>query len=172
MTREPLIHLALSLLFVAVCAGAYTFWFFASERVHDETAVVLTQIAEHELDQARTTSARAQIEELTTEEAFVRSYFVPEEDIVLFLEHLEEIGTGDNAEVSVASVTGSAKEGHISVSLSVEGTFNAVLKTIGHIEHGSYAVTTESLTFESEGEGRWRAVGVFLVGTTRIAMTP
>lgn len=167
MTRTPLIHLALALALAVGLAGVYAFWFLAVSRADAGTAGVLAEIESKENERERTAAARAALEDLATEEAFVAAHLIPEEGIVSFLERLEEVGAAQGADVSVASVSGDAAgEGRITLSLSISGTFESVMRTLGAIEHGPYAIATQNVTLDSGGEGAWTAVGAFTIGTT------
>ena len=173
-TRTPLIHLVLALILCIALAGAYAFWFIAVGRADVQSKELVTQIREKEAQRERTAEARAALTELASEEAFVRARFVQKEDIVSFLEELEDAGVPFGAQVAVASVTdGTAtSEGRIVVALSIEGSFEAVMHTLGVIEHGPYAIATQNLTLNSTGEGTWTAVGAFAIGTDVTPITP
>lgn len=170
MKQAALMQFGLSLLLAAALAGAYVFWYLAVERASADTAGILSELGAKEAARARTSAARAELAELASEEQFVRSHFVETADIVPFLERLEDAG---DATVSVVSVSGEDDGGDaITVALSITGSFASVMRTLGAIEHGPYAILTENLTLSSAGEGQWTASGTFRIGTRDNKETP
>lgn len=161
-------QLVIALVFVGIAMGGYAFWYFETKQMSVRASELAGEIATKEAARSRTNSARAGLPELGADETFVASHFVATADIVSFLERLEATGKAFGAVVEVASVTGDDKssEGSISLSLSVTGSFDAVMRTVGAIEHGPFANQVQSLTLDTSGDG-WTASGIFVVGTSK-----
>lgn len=163
--NTSLIQLIVAALLTLGAAGAYAGGYWLVEHARAEAVTLAGQIAEKEAQSARSSSARTALAELSDKEAFVAAHLVATTDIVSFLERLEAAGKEFGATVSVASVQdSSAKDGTIVLSLSIEGSFDAVMRTLGAIEHGPFANAAKSVTLNSDGLG-WRAVGSFVMGT-------
>jgi hypothetical protein len=157
MNKSLLTHLGVAILFAVVSILAYAWWQNTVAQTLTEATEVTAKAKAIEQELSEITHAKQEVASLEENEEFVRARFLPLEDIVLFLEELEETGQKYGATVSVVSV-GDGKTGNrVSVALSAQGSFNAVMKTIGAIEYGSYASAVKSLALDGGGEGNWNA---------------
>lgn len=166
--KAPAIQLAVSVIALIVAAGAYAFGYFLVSGQKQEAAGLAAAIVAKEAEQARGASARTRLAEVAADEEFLASRFVADADIVSFLEELEGAGDAYGATVNVASVEGgAAHEGRISLSLSIHGSFDGVMRTLGAIEYGRYAVAPRDVSVSGEGES-WTLTGSF-VALTRLS---
>jgi hypothetical protein len=179
MKQRALIALGVSFLILAGAVGAYAFWYLMVSGASTKVAELQQTLALRGNESAQILSARRTLAALQAEDIIFERYFVNEDDIVPFLEVLESAGEGLETTVEVVSVSkeGGPQGARLSVAVSVEGTFNGVMKTLGVIEHGPYDITTTGLTLGHLPGGenaspRWSASGTFSVGTTREALAP
>lgn len=174
MKNSSLIQIIVAGVCLLVVLAGYVFWYQYVQKLQQEVAILSGSILEKEKEHKRSLTARAGEEDLVAQEELIASHVVQTEDIVSFLEKLEASGTEFGAEVSVASVTGGASvpDGRISLSLSISGSFDGVMRTLGTIEHGSYANMVSDLTLDTADASTWTAVGVFVVATEQRTITP
>ena len=100
----------------------------------------------------------------------MQSYLVRQEEIVPFLDQLERTGASLGSVVTVASVSeeqGTERD-RILLSLSIAGSFDSVVRTLGAIEYGPYDSAVSSMTLDTvadtEAQGRWTATATFALG--------
>jgi secreted Zn-dependent insulinase-like peptidase len=110
-------------------------------------------------------AAQNQSEAFRAQEAEVFSHFAQSNDIVTFLTYVETRGQAYDATVSVASVSDTAATGNITLALTIQGSFSAVMKTLAALEYGSYALSAQTITLEKRTEGPWELKGTFTAAT-------
>lgn len=161
-------HLAAALVVSVTALVGYGFWYAAVVGKSADVARVEREIAAKIEAASRASSVRATLAEVADDEVLLGGYFIPEAGVATFIDDLEARGTAQVASVKVLSVatddTGARK--NLKLDISIEGTFDAVLRTFGSIEHAPYdlRVTTLSLTQNDEGRGGWRASAKLVVG--------
>lgn len=168
MKKGPALSLIVSVLVALGAVGGYVFWYHLMQGLRAESVQLETDILAKEGERVRAASARTAEGDLLAQENFIASHLVKTTDIVLFLERIEGTGKTFGAVVKVASVSGEGKtsNGKISLALSVTGTFDAVMRTVGAIENGPYANMVSDLTLDTPDKGEtWSATGMFVVGT-------
>lgn len=144
-------------LLAALCAAAgYAFLFSQVSALSEEAHALSSDIAAHTSTHAAALAARDALAELAEDEAFVMSRFVSSADIVPFLERLEGRGAPLGSEVRVVSVSDTAAEGKVTVALSISGSFDAVVRTLGRIEHDAFAGASRNVALDAS-EGAWTA---------------
>ncbi|HYD92994.1 MAG TPA: hypothetical protein VEB18_00860 [Candidatus Paceibacterota bacterium] len=156
MKNPALSHTVIAVLLAVVSIGAYWFWLARVEATAEDARSLAAQIEEKSGARALSATARLAAEELAEGEAFVATHAVSEEDVVAFLETLEVMGRTHGASVDIASVS-DVENGRITIALSIEGSFEAVMRTIGALEHGPYAGATGALSLDARGDSSWRA---------------
>lgn len=177
MKKQALISLGISFLLLAGALGAYAFWYLMVSAASTKVATLENTLAVKVDESAQILSARRTLAALQAENIIFENYFVNEEDIVPFLEVLEGAGNELGATVEVVSVSkeGGPEGTRLSVAVSIEGSFEGVMKTLGVIEHGPFDITTSGLTLShlpggEETPPRWSASVTFSVGTTRATL--
>ncbi len=161
------IHLGIAALVLVLAAGGYALGFHMVSEAKAEATTLAGEIAAKEAAQARGAGARARLLEVASDETFLASHFVATADIVSFLEDLEGAGDAFGAVVSVASVSGDEANqgGRITLSLSIRGSFDAVMRTLGVLEHGRYVLSSRDLVWSGGAEGEWAVTGTFVAET-------
>jgi len=170
MKRIALIQLVLALALFAIVAGGYALWYASVGSLSATSARLAEEIQGKSKDSARIHAATAALSSLEANEASVRAYLVRTSDIVPFLESIEQTGTELGATVDVVSVAAeTAGRPHLALSLKVQGSFDAVMRTIGAIEYGPFDSTLTGLTFDTvetaDGVAVWTAATSFSIGT-------
>jgi hypothetical protein len=119
------------------------------------------------------TAARAALAQLSSTETDVEAYFVAPQNVVPFIETLQSLGSSIGSTVNVLSVAASPVPGGtsaalptITISLSITGTFDQVVRTIGAIEYAPYDLTISMLSLSAGAKGIWTADVTLLVGST------
>lgn len=162
--KTSIAGLALGLLLAAGAAGAYAWWYHLVALQSAKAAELSTDIAATREAEDRIVAAKAALAELSIDESVLQDYFVSEGNVVAFLADLQELGRKLGSNVSVLSVSAASGAPALSVALQISGTFDAVTRTAGAIEHAPYAITVQSLSL-SEGETVKRAT-VWSAGMT------
>lgn len=112
-------------------------------------------------------SDRAALEEISKEEVFIQNFFVSEEDIATFIDDLELRGRNQGAVVTVSSIVkgGASAPATLGITLTVKGTFDAVMRTVGSIEYAPYNLSVSSLVIAQDEEKSWHADLKMTVGS-------
>ena len=161
-----------SRLFVALAACGitiigYGFWYAAIEAKSAAVAELKNEVTTKNENAGRIASARASLAELAGSEEIIQGYFVPETGVVAFINNLEARGRKQGAVVSVLSVSTSATEKSPTLvfSLTISGSFDAVMRTVGVIEYAPYDLSVSALSITHDGEKSWRADLTIRVGS-------
>ena len=172
MKRRTLIQLVIALIILIGMIAAYAFWYLAVRDMSAKAAQLAADLRAQDEASARAGAAKAALGSLVADEEVMRAYLVRPDGIVPFLSEIERSGTvlGSMVEVaSVATETGTDRD-RIALSLRITGSFDAVLRTLGTIEHGAYDsritnVTLDTPASDPESQGRWTATASFVIGT-------
>lgn len=171
--RSPAVHLLLaSLVCIATMVG-YGFWYATVEAKSTEVALLENQIATKTATAGHIASARASLADIAGDEASMRSYFVPETGVVAFINSLEGQGKKQGTVVNVLSVSTTVVGARpaLSFSLTVNGSFDAVMRMVGMIEYAPYDLSLTSLSVQQDGKSSWRADLNLLVGSSASVAT-
>ncbi len=165
--RSSLIRIALALLIFAASIGAYLFLYMTISAKSLSVANLQSEIDSQTATAERVAAARAALAEIAGDEAVVQSYFVPEAGVVTFINSLQSIGTALGTQVAINSVSASGSGSHteLLLSLSVTGTFDGVLRTLGAIEYAPYDLSVISVAVSGDAKG-WRANANLVVGSS------
>jgi hypothetical protein len=122
----------------------------------------------------RIAATRATLASITNDEASVQSYFVPEADVVTFIDSLQAHGRVLKAVVDVTSVakSGTSVQPALALALTIQGTFDAMMRTVGSIEYAPYALSISSLDVTQDAKDSWHADLKLLVGSRTASSTP
>ncbi len=175
MTASPTRVIIALLIFVAALV-AYGMWYRSVTIVSARTVDLAAQIETKTATQKRIAAIRAALDELANDEARVNQYFVSPDTVVSFLEELQAHGADTGASVDVLSVSAgtATTQPTLQISLVIDGSFNAVMQTIGRIEYAPYHVSVSSLALnlakaspsaEAQAEDTWSATMQIAVGS-------
>lgn len=122
----------------------------------------------------RIAAARAALGELAESEMRVQTYFVPETEVVAFIDNMQARGAALGAAVEVSSVESVEWNDRpaLALTLTIEGAFDAVMRAVGAIEHAPYALSLTALTISRDVEGTWTATVQMRVGSVPAEVAP
>ncbi len=165
--RKALLQLLLTLTAVVAAAGAYFYLYEAVSAKSAEAAQLQTQINAKTEASSRVVAAQAALSEIAVDEAAVQAYFVPESAVVPFIDDLESRGRVLHTTVAVTSVAAKQVENRpaLVLALTINGSFDAVMRTVGAIEYAPYDISVSSLTLALSDAGNWQANLGVLVGS-------
>ncbi|MGE5540868.1 MAG: hypothetical protein ACM3TU_01110 [Bacillota bacterium] len=173
MNWKPFISLGIALLVLLGCAGLYGFGYYTLVNWKERAASLATDAATKAENIDRITKAHAALSSLASDEATLDTYSVGKEDVAPFLETLQQSGRSQGAHVDIVSVTDQAdkKTGHnrIGITLSIRGSFDAVMRTLGAIEYAPYDGVVTNLTLgtgvedASSTPAGWKATATYSV---------
>jgi len=168
--RPPFTHLVFAVLVCAAAAVGYGFWYAAVGAESAAVAQIESDIVTKTETTAHIASARASLAEIAGDEATMRGYFVPETGIVSFINGLESAGQKQSAVVNVVSVSSGTVNSRPALTfvLTVKGSFDAVMRTVGVIEYAPYDLSVTSLSVQQDTKA-WRADLTLLVGSAAVA---
>ncbi|MDD3531203.1 MAG: hypothetical protein PHV99_01245 [Candidatus Pacebacteria bacterium] len=171
--KSPLSQLVVVSVMCAVTLIGYGLWYSVVSSKSAKVAELQNSITAKTETVNRIAATRATLASIASDEAVVQGYFVPEASVVAFIDSLQSHGRALGATVSVLSVStvGTAVAPSLALSLTVSGTFDAMMRTIGSIEHSPYALSVSLLDIVQDGKGSWHASLKLLVGS-RAANTP
>ena len=157
--KSPFTHLMFASAACLVVIVGYGFWYAATAAKSVEVTSLQSQIDAKTEAVSRMATTRAALTEIAGDESVVQSYFVPETGVVTFIDDLENRGRSLGAEVSVLSVStgGISTRPVLHFALSVKGTFDAVMRTVGAIEYAPYAISVSALSVSQDAKDSWHA---------------
>ena len=151
----------------AVALSLYGYWYAVISEKSVRVAELQGQIDAKTETAKRIASARATLSDIADDEATVKNYFVPETGVVPFINDLEKRARAQNASLKVLSVStaGGAKQPVLMLSLAVEGTFDAAMRTVGAIEFAPYDLVISKFSMGENGKGVWNVSFEIMVGS-------
>lgn len=157
--RSHLAHLGAALATMLVAFLIYGIAYATVARMSAEVAQLDSEIKAQTETAGRVALARTALAELEANEMQVQSHFVSEKDVVRFINDMEGQGGALGSAVSVSSVESVVWQDRpaLMFALTVDGSFDAVMRTVGAIEHAPYALSLTGFSIGQEGEGNWRA---------------
>ncbi|MHB8710324.1 MAG: hypothetical protein ACYC6X_02105 [Minisyncoccota bacterium] len=152
------------------CIGlmvGYGVWYAHVENRSLAVANLENQISTQTTAESRIVLTRASLAEVAGDEAVLQSYFVSETGVVSFIDSLEAQGKVLSATVNVLSVSANSAqtEPTIKLALTIKGTFDAVMRTIGAIEYAPYDLSISTLSVTQDAKNSWRANLNLVVGS-------
>ena len=169
--KSRLFNFSIELIMAGAILVGYGFWYFAVSAKSAAVAGLQDQITAKTETATRIATARAAIAEIKDDEAIVQGYFVPETGVVAFISGLEAQGQKQGAVVSVLSVSTGATGAQPTLlfSLSVKGTFDAVMRTVGAIEYMPYDLSVSGFSLVQDDKNSWHSDLSIRVGSVKTA---
>lgn len=174
--KSPIIHLVLTLIIGLLAIGTYVagYWIVAGKVT--KVADLKSQIVEENVASAHLSGLRAMLSGLAADEAAMQAYFISDATVVPFISELEADGQAQHAIVSVGSVsTNSASKfasPSILLTVSIDGSFDAVMRTVGNIEYMPYNVSIGTLAIRKDmPKNEWHADMNLVVGLVTATTT-
>lgn len=165
--KLSLFHMIIWLSISAVALVSYGFWYAAIANKSNDVASLQNQIDTKVNMTNRIASARLALAEIAGDEAIIRGYFIPETGVVSFIDDLEARSRAQAATTKVFSVStgGTDKQPILILALTVSGTFDAVMRTVGAIEYAPYDLSISKLSLGKDGKGAWHSDLELIVGS-------
>lgn len=164
--KSPVSQLVVALSIFVIFATGYGAAQYMLSRENVRLADLQSQTAVMTGSISSASAARTILVDIAGDEENVQSYFVPENDVVPFINNLESSGVG-SATVTVKSVSPGTdnKQATLLVTLGLAGSFDEIMRTIGVLEHLPYAITISTLSVRKDDtEAMWRADVGLVVG--------
>ena len=156
--KSTRIRLIIVVVIAVLAVGAHAFWYNLILSKSAEVSKLQGEITQSSEVVTRIASDRALLAQASSSQAEVQNYFVSNNNIVPFINSLQSTGSALGSTVKVLSVS-SAGQGQTSIklALTVSGSFDAVMRTVGAIEYAPYAITISSLTLQKSPKTGWTA---------------
>ncbi len=178
MNTRTLIPLITALLTLLIAGGLYGGGYYLLNRQEAKAEELGTEIGKKNLELAKAARAHAALASLSADEETLDQYSIRKADVVPFLESIQGVGRPLGSKVDVLSVgdVQDGKHARIALSISITGSFDAVVRTLGAIEYGPYdgVITNLSLdtaTNDPKGTPQWTAAAVYSVGIRSASST-
>lgn len=167
--KTPLLHILIA---CSVCVAIFVgqgLWYSVVAGKSSAVAALQSQIEMKSEAAGRIASSRAELAKIANDEVTVRSYFVSENDIVAFIDGLQERGLSQETIVKVLSVSagGTSTRPTLAIAVTVTGAFDAVMRTIGSIEYAPYDLSISKLSVMKNDKKIWSANLELVVGSTK-----
>lgn len=167
MKKSPLTQLIIALVVLLCVFVALGFWYNLISAKSVAVANLQSQIDAKTTAAEHIASAQAALAEIAGDEAAVRAYFVPDSNVVSFIDDLQARGRVLKSNVNVISVAASHTAVHpsLELTLTITGTFDAVMRTVGAIEYAPYDLSITALALGQTDKNVWHADVKLLVGS-------
>ena len=175
--NSPFVNLIIAVVICVIASIGYGVWYAAIVAKSTAVAALENQIAAKTKTADRIASARAALNEIADDEIIVQKYFVSKTGVVAFIDDLESRAKAQGVSMSVLSVSteGAPAQPTVVLSLTIKGTFDAVMRTVGSIEYAPYDISVLGLSLGQIATNSWHADLKILVGsvpTDAVASTP
>lgn len=148
----------------------HSIWYATLAAKSANVASLQNQIDAKSETMSRIASARAALTEISGAEVSLQNYFVPETNMVAFIDGLQTEGNAQGVALNVLSVSaGTGDQPMFILALTIKGTFDAVMRTVGVIEYTPYYVSTSGLSLVKNDKDNWQADLKLLVGSIAVA---
>ena len=151
-------HLIIVVVIAALAVGGHVFWYNIILAKSAEVSNLQGEIGQASQVVTRIASDRALLEQASSSQSEVQNYFVSNNNIVPFINSLQNTGSSLGSTVTVLSVSSTGRgQTSIALALTITGSFDAVMRTVGAIEYAPYAITMTSLTMQKSPNTGWTA---------------
>ena len=167
--KRSLTALLFSFILLVSAVFVYGYGYFLISGKSIAVASLEQQILSKTETASRVSSAHAALAEISGDEAAVQAYFVSQTQVVPFIDSLQTTGTNLGTKVEVLSVSQKPSTGRpaLAIALSVLGSFDAVMRTVGAIEFAHYDLTVDTFGLSKDvSVDLWRANMTLTVGST------
>lgn len=172
--KSPLTHFLIAAVITGAALSGYAGWYATVSNESGRVADLQARITAATASVTRMASVHTAFAEIAGDEATIEGYFVPETGVVSFINGLETLGNAQHATVSVLSVSTGPAAGQptLLITLSIKGTFDAVMRTVGAIEYVPYDVSFSTLSIAKDSDASWHADLNMTVGSIPKAAAP
>ena len=165
--KSSFLHFIIAVIIGGAVLAGYGAWYKVVTNESTSVANLQSQISAKTKAANNAASARATIAEIASSENALQGYFVPQTGVVGFINGLEAQGQALGTTVSVLSVSaGTGKQPTFMLSLTIEGTFDTVMRTVGVIEYAPYDISLSQFSLNQDAKNSWHANLGLIVGST------
>ncbi|MDP2665612.1 MAG: hypothetical protein Q8P23_03185 [bacterium] len=160
-------HIVVAISVCLIALIGYGMWYAVISAKSTTIADLQSRIDTKTETVSRIAATRATLAGVTSDEERVQGYFVSEAGVVAFIDALErrEKTLGTTVDVLSVSTSGTAAQPSLTLSLTVKGTFDAVMRTVGSIEYAPYDLSISAVFIAQDAENSWRADLKLFVGS-------
>lgn len=165
--KSVFLQCMLALLLFIGSSVAYRLWYAMVSAKSAQAAELQNQIVAKESAVKQSIATRVILNTIATQQSSMQSYFVSESNIVGFISDLESQGQALGSTVTVRSVSTGTKGNNptLVLALTVDGSFDSVMRTVGAIEYAPYDLTVSALSLSAVGKKSWHADMTIAVGS-------
>lgn len=131
--KSEIIQLSIAVLALLIALAAYMFTFREVSQLQEESFLLAQEIESAQTKERRIARAEEVLGTVIEQESRIQSRFVTADTIVEFLGSLEGIENRTGAGIEVLSVSTEDAGGNFKINVTVDGSFGAVMKTVGAI---------------------------------------
>lgn len=166
MKHKPFFHFIFVLILFIALVGVYVAWHGIVVGARTSVYETASAIEAKTREAKQIADIQERIASFFNDESALETHFVSSDTVVSYLQELEELGSTLGTTLEVVSVTNDPGQGRLSISLQIEGSFDAVMRTVGVIEYGQYDAMITTLNIEKMVDSAlWSATGTLSVGT-------
>ena len=171
--KSPTIHFMVAVVLGIAMSVIYALSYDAVSHKSRDVVTIESNITSVNQDVSRAASARAALAEVSSDESQIRGYFVPQMDVVTFINAIEELGLAEKAPIKVLSVStgGTSSAPTLLMAMTITGTFDAVMRTVGAIEYAPYASSVSTFSVGKDTSNSWHANLTLTIGSIAQATT-
>ena len=164
---KPFSRLIGMLILCAIVVACYGIWYASISAKSTTVADLERSIITKTEAVNRIAATRSTLTDIAEDEAKVQSHFVPEAGIVSFIDTLEALARARSATLKILSVAtaGTTARPELTLSVSITGSFDALMRTIGSIEYSSYDLSVSTLSLAKKDTGVWQTNLTLRVGS-------
>jgi hypothetical protein len=171
-------HALIALAVFVIAVSLYGVWYAYVGKESAAAVSLASDIETKKQSRERVQEAKLQLEQALSDQQSISGYFVDTDDVVPFLESLQNTGKRLGTTVVVESVSAQPAKPHsvLQLALHITGTFDSVERTLGAIEYQPYDTVVSSVTLDTAGPSagavpQWTAAVTLRIGTADAAST-
>ncbi len=148
--KKVIIRLILSLLFALIMLGLFIFINRVIKNKNLHISKILFTLHEKEDQNKNAVILKQKLREVESIQSTISSHLVDKKKPDVFVFFLEELGDRGGTTVDVKNISISKKESNtMNVDVTIEGSFNNVMKTISLLENTPYRLKINSINIDS-----------------------
>jgi Tfp pilus assembly protein PilO len=155
---------------LAIAAGGYLFLFINIKNSNEKSSQLLVETQTESIREAKLKALKRSVSQTSGTREKLEQYILSEDDSVVLIERIEELGSGVNSQVSIQSVRLEPYQDEafewVVFSLSAYGSWDSVMRFVSLLENLPYRTEMSELLIErgdGEGVSNWQAKTILRV---------
>lgn len=155
---STLITLIMAFIATLIAGGVYAYVYRTVEHSTEQTNAALEEVIREQYRKDHEKSVTELLKHTEGDRTKIATFFVPDDRVVEFIEHIEGIGPMAQAEINLGSInaddlTAAAPGtiGHINAHIDGRGSWSSVMKALKLIENLPYQVRINNLRLDASG---------------------